>query len=208
MVQTSKRALSAVSWGVAGAALPGEAESGDREVVEAAPNAVLAAVVDALGHGPEAASAARACTEALKGFCHEPLDALLRRCHQALLGTRGVVMSAASFNVAHDTLTWLGVGNIQGMLLRASQDGSRYSEGLLPRGGIVGYQMPPLRMSVLPLHAGDTLVFATDGIRSDFSDGVDRGEEPQRIADRLLAEHSTGKDDALVLAVRYLGPGR
>ena len=103
---------------------------------------------------------------------------------------------------------WLGVGNVDGLLVSAEEGGSRSREGLLPRGGIVGYQLPPLRMSVLPVHAGDTLVLVTDGIRSDFAQAVDQDEAPQRTADRILAEHSTGSDDALVLVIRYLGSKR
>jgi phosphoserine phosphatase RsbX len=54
--------------------------------------------------------------------------------------------------------------------------------------------------------AGDTLVFATDGISGDFLADVSAREEPQRLADQILARHGKGTDDALVLVARYLGP--
>ena len=41
-----------IEWGVATRALPGQAESGDRHLVQRFPDGVLAAVVDGLGHGP------------------------------------------------------------------------------------------------------------------------------------------------------------
>jgi len=60
--------------------------------------------------------------------------------------------------------------------------------------------------SVVPIHRGDTLIFATDGVRSDFLDAPLRQLEPQALADHILAHWGTQTDDALVLVVRYLGP--
>jgi serine phosphatase RsbU (regulator of sigma subunit) len=35
---------------------------------------------------------------------------------------------------------------------------------VLLRSGVVGYQLPTLRASTLPIAPGDLLIFATDGI--------------------------------------------
>jgi negative regulator of sigma-B (phosphoserine phosphatase) len=56
---------------------------------------------------------------------------------------------------------------------------------------------------VLAVSPGDLLVLATDGIRPDFTTRVTAGDDPQALADRILAECSTGTDDALVVVVRY-----
>jgi hypothetical protein len=48
------------------------------------------------------------------------------------------------------------------------------------------------------------VVAATDGIRSSFVDAL-RREPPQRLADRLLENHRTGHDDALVVVARMAG---
>ena len=45
-----------LEWGVAAQALPGEAISGDRHVMQAFPSGALVAVIDGLGHGEEAAT--------------------------------------------------------------------------------------------------------------------------------------------------------
>ncbi len=55
-----------IEWGVAAQPLEGEAESGDLHVVQRFPKGVLVAAVDGLGHGPEAAAAARSAVATLK----------------------------------------------------------------------------------------------------------------------------------------------
>src|SRR5260370_23541123 len=87
-----------IDWGVAARALPGESESGDRHLVQPIPNGVLLAAVDGLGHGAEAAAAARTAVDLLARYAHESLVSLVNRCHQGLLNTRGVVMSLAALN--------------------------------------------------------------------------------------------------------------
>jgi negative regulator of sigma-B (phosphoserine phosphatase) len=200
-----ERVLLPIQWGVAARTLVGCEESGDRYLVEPFPGGVTVVVVDGLGHGPRAAEVAKAAIAALVGHGHEPVGLLIQRCHKALLGTRGVVMSVASFNVLNETMTWAGVGNVAGVLLRANPVTGRGRESLLPRGGVVGYQLPSPRPVVIPIRRRDTLIFATDGIRSNFSSDLNLDDSPQQIADGILASHSRGTDDALVLAARYVG---
>lgn len=194
-----------IDWGVATLTLAGQDESGDLHLVKPFPNGVLAAVVDGLGHGDEAAAAARLALATLESCAHESVIALLTRCHQAVRNTRGVVMSLASFNAHASTITWLGVGNVEGVLLGAERNVNPGRESILPRGGVVAYQLPPLHASTLPVTRGDTLLLATDGIRSGFAQGMNLSEPPQQIADQILARHGKGTDDALVLVARYLG---
>lgn len=192
-------------WGAAVRPLPGESESGDQYVAMTFPDGALLAAVDGVGHGAEAAAAARAAVAVLQARPHEGVISLLRRCHEALGETRGVVMSLASFSRQDGTLTWMGVGNVEGLLLRSDPSASPALETLLLRGGVVGYQLPQLRASVMPVMPGDLLVFATDGIRSAFSGQLPPLGHPQDVADRILAQWSRDTDDALVLVVEFLG---
>jgi phosphoserine phosphatase RsbX len=197
-----------IEWGVATRALPGEAESGDRHLVRRLPHGVLVAVVDGLGHGPEAAAAARIAIDLLARHAGEGLLSLVSHCHRGLLSTRGVVMSLAEFHVPDGTMTWMGVGNVEGMLLRADPRAAPRSEAALLRGGVVGYQLPALSALLVPVTRGDTLIFATDGIESQFARSVIPSDPPQQIADGILAAHAKASDDALALVVRYLGEPR
>ena len=195
-----------LDWGVAAVALPGEAESGDLHLVWPGPGGVLVAVVDGLGHGAEAASAARSAVAALGSRAHDPPLSLIEHCHQALKGTRGVVMSLALIRRVDASMTWLGVGNVEGMLLRADPQGQqRARSALVTRGGIVGSELPKLKPEVLRLATGDTLIFATDGIREGFAEGLPSEATAQQQADHILSKYRKGTDDALVLVARYRG---
>ncbi|MDL5501899.1 MAG: SpoIIE family protein phosphatase, partial [Candidatus Methanoperedens sp.] len=112
------------------------------------------AVVDGLGHGYEAAAASDIAIATLDTYAHEPVIPLVKRCHEALKGTRGVVMSIVSFNSLDMTLTWLGVGNIESILLREDVKAVPARKSLLLRGGVLGYQLPPLKESVIPVLPG------------------------------------------------------
>src|SRR5207245_8259017 len=147
-----------LDWGVASAALPGETTSGDLHVVRSSAKGVVVAGVDGLGHGEEAAAAAQRAAVILMQHGNESVIALVRRCHQALVGTRGVAMSLATFNPADDSLTWLGIGNVEGLLLRTDPRTSRPMEAILLRSGVVGLELPQLRASVTTLAPGDLLV--------------------------------------------------
>lgn len=194
-----------IEYGVASVASPGQKESGDKYVIKCFHDGVLVAVVDGIGHGNEAGEAAKAAIRTLESRAHEPAITLMRRCHENLRGTRGVVMSVASFDLTHGLMTWLGVGNVEGTLLRPNPGRTVVVGSLLLRAGVIGGQLPPLQAAVLPVAPMDTLIFATDGVRADFLQAFIPIEPPQRTADRILAEGSKGTDDALVLVARYIG---
>lgn len=194
-----------LEWGVASRALPGELQSGDLSLVKPLGDSVLVAVVDALGHGGEAASAARVAISALERHATDPLPLLLQRCHGALVGTRGAVLSLALFSAPRATMTWLGVGNVEGVLLAGDPGARPGRTSLVTRAGIVGAEVPHLEPWVVPLTPGDTLIFATDGIRSGFSEDVSVADPPHALAERILARYAKDSDDALVLVVRYRG---
>jgi hypothetical protein len=196
-----------LEWAVAEQAQSGQAESGDRALTIATPDGVLTAVVDALGHGAEAAEAAKTAVRSLELHANEPVIPLIRGCHRSLMGSRGVVMSVAAFNERDATMTWLGIGNVEGLLQRAQLTVSPRRELLLVRGGVVGVHLPALAAAIVPIMPGDTLIFATDGVRSDFlHELLPHGDPPRLLADRILARWGKRTDDALVLVARYRGP--
>lgn len=192
----------AVEWATEGRALLGEPVSGDAPVALGTPAGMLLGVVDGLGHGPEAAHAAARAVEVLDAHSGEPVVELVGRCQVALHATRGVAMSLAALDVERREMEWVGVGNVEGILLREQGDRSD-DAALLLRGGVVGYRLPPLRPVRVALRDGDTLVMASDGVDPAFAWQVDRLATAAPLAHRLLARHARDSDDALVLVARY-----
>ncbi len=195
--------LRCLEWASACEAKAGQTESGDLCAVVPTPEGAMAAVVDGVGHGGEAAVTARTAIATLERFAGEHPISLVQRCHAALRSSRGVVLSLASFHARDGLLTWIGVGNVEGLLLRADPDSPRLS--LLLRSGVLGVQLPSLQASVLPVQTGDVLILATDGIRPGFGDGIARTDPPRRIAEAILRGHARGTDDSCVLAIRFGG---
>lgn len=194
-----------IECGVAARALYGQNEIGDSYAVVHFDGGAMVAVIDGLGHGSEAATAARIANTVLERNAQESVITLVRLCHEKLKATRGVVMSIASFNANDSTVTWLGVGNVEGVLLHRDSYGTLTQEVLALRGGVIGDQLPSLIASIVPVVKGDTLVFTTDGIRPGFAEGL-RADTTQATADAILDRFARGTDDALVLVARYTGP--
>ena len=188
-----------LEWGVAARALPGESESGDLHVVRVFDGGALVGVVDALGHGPPAAVLARDAVAVLEDHAREPPEEVVHRCHEALRGTRGVVLSVASIRMREATMAFVGVGNIETVLVAGDAAGRGT---LLTRSGVVGGNMPPLRAATIPVASGDMLCFATDGIDPAFMADRPHRLRPQEWADAILTKHWRRWDDALVLVVR------
>ncbi|CAN7435274.1 SpoIIE family protein phosphatase [Trinickia sp. LjRoot230] len=203
MTSATPLARPVIEWGWAGHAL--ETESGDLHVVVEFDGGALVALLDGLGHGPEAAAAAQAAVPLLEAHAGEPVETLVQRCHEALRATRGAVMSVASFNALDSCVTWTGVGNVDGILVRASDIHARRDEAISTRGGVVGYRLPRLRTDSFAVSRGDTLVMATDGIKNSFSAGVSIEYSPQEIAESILVRYGRRTDDAHVVVARYVG---
>ena len=183
--------------------LPGETESGDLSLVKRVGVGTLVAVVDGLGHGEEAATAAHAAVAALERYAREPLADIVRRCHEALLGLRGVVLGLAYLDPQAATMTWLGVGNVGGILLRADSGSRPARVSLVASAGFIGGELPHPTTRSVPLALGDTVILFSDGVKDGFGDSLALSSSPQQIADAVIARHSKGNDDALVLVARY-----
>jgi negative regulator of sigma-B (phosphoserine phosphatase) len=194
-----------IEWGMAARNMKGQTGSGDSHLIRSFPNGILVAVIDGLGHGHEAAIAAKKAVASLSAAAHEPLFSLMNRCHKDLADTRGAVISLASLNFQKQTMTWLGVGSVEAILLRANPQATPVSQNLLLYSGVLGYRLPPLHESTISLEPGDTLILATDGVRRDFSEKLLLKDSPQKIADHIMEKSGKDTDDALVLVVRYLG---
>lgn len=197
---------SRVEIAVACAPAEGETVTGDQHVAVPCGEGALLAAIDGLGHGAAAGEAASMAVDVLHEHRDEPLPRLIERCHGALAETRGAAITVARIDTAGHMLTWVGVGNVEGRLLRVEEEVGLHPapESALLLAGVVGHQLPPLRAVMLPIEPGDTVLLATDGLDPDLGGRHAVRGELAPLAEGLMHRHRRGPDDALVLLARLL----
>ncbi len=156
---------------------------------------VLFAVIDGLGHGPEAAKAAGAASDFIAANALLPLERLLRSCDRALGGTRGAAITVVRIGQAPGEFEHVAVGNVE--LAARSQEPIRP----ITCPGIVGGDFRKAQVSVHPLHPGDRIAICTDGISSRFRLDELSGGAPQSVAQRILDQYGQSHDDATCLVI-------
>jgi negative regulator of sigma-B (phosphoserine phosphatase) len=181
------------------------AVSGDVHVLKECEEGVLLAALDGAGHGEPAREAATAAARLLEAHAGEPAVTLMARCHEALTLTRGAAMTLVCFRTRENRIDWLGVGNVEGRLIRAHPEAAERSEAIVLQGGLLGYRLPLLRPASLAISPRDVVVLATDGIHADFAEDVNVWHTPARIATDIMDQRWKGNDDALLVVARYLG---
>jgi serine/threonine-protein kinase RsbT len=166
-----------VDWA---AAPPGE----DCKVLLAPfPNGVLMAAVAGLGGGGDAREAAGTAASVLEGHAAESPIRLVQRCHEALRGTRGAALALASFSGLDAWMTWLAIGRVEAVLLRAAPGEDPMSEEAPSLHGVVGMRLPSLRASTVLVRRDDRLVLSSGTAmlgKARFLRGV--GERPPPAA--------------------------
>ncbi|MEX0719681.1 MAG: SpoIIE family protein phosphatase [Balneolaceae bacterium] len=194
-----------VEWSAVNFPIKGEKVTGDDYLVISHNNQVLVSAVDALGHGEEAKKVSQKALKSLKSFKNESLIYLVNHCHAELRGTRGVVMSMAVFDCSEDSMAWIGVGNVEGILFRAQGDKNKIEENILLRGGVVGYKLPPLKASIVSVLPGDILIFTTDGVSYRYSDQININRSTEEIVQFIASNYVDFSDDSQILVARYTG---
>ena len=159
----------------------------------------------AWGTASEAARAAEAAGEGRAGDTQaDDLVRLVGRCHNALTDTRGAAISLAFVSCSNSTMTWLGVGNVEGRVMSGDPCATRpRARSPWPRRSRA--RAAESESATLDIGPGDVLCWPPTG-----SGGLRRfaglSGSPQAISERIIANHWRPTDDALVVAVRFLGP--
>ena len=179
---------------------PGEEMCGDSWAIVEEVGSFSTLVVDGLGHGPSAATAA---AEAVQGFIdgsHLSLDMLLQNLHGRLRSTRGAAIFVCKQAAGSDDLAFAGVGNIRASLWHEGR-----TKGLISQNGTAGVQMKPVRPLSEKFPCGAILVLASDGLSSRWTLDGYQGlvtRHPSLIGAVLYRDFSRGTDDATVMVVR------
>src|SRR5947208_15257504 len=93
-----------IEWAVAEHMQPGQTESGDHSLAMAIPGGALVGVVDGLGHGAEAADAAKTAVWSIERHAHEPISPLTRDSHRSLFASSGAALPVAASNAPDETV--------------------------------------------------------------------------------------------------------
>ena len=161
-------------------------------------------IVDGLGHGPSAASAA---DEATAAFDREPfveLASLINSTHVRMQGTRGGAIAIAHLDADRQSIKYVGVGNISGHL-RSGDGQSR--KGLVSHNGTVGVLLRRVQHFDYAYQPGGLLVMHSDGVQSRWSLDLYPGlsqRHPAVIAGVLQRDFTRGRDDVTVAVVKLV----
>ncbi len=172
----------------------GELVCGDAVVVRPHGAALLVAVIDALGHGPPAATVAQMATEWLesKPTGNETAEALVNGLHGALRGSRGAAVLVLI--LSSRGIEACSVGNVE----------LRSSTGNLPfvlTPGVLGQRLRNPKVSFTPPTSLERFVLFTDGISGRFDLKSLKAHPAPELASHLFASNRHAHDDASVVVV-------
>ncbi|HET6288532.1 MAG TPA: ATP-binding protein [Amycolatopsis sp.] len=186
--------------GIAHFRLPreGEERCGDALALATGSGVRTIAIVDGLGHGPEASDAAEAAIDVFRQRPGRSLPEHLTAMHRTLRQTRGAAVALA--RISGDLLEFCGVGNISGLVLTPGR-----SRPLLSLPGVVGFSLPAMHVRSLDPGVHHVVVLHTDGIGTTWRGPAPLGPlpVPTLLAADLAQHHRDPRDDATLIA---LGP--
>lgn len=173
----------------------GEVECGDGYVVSWQNDGALIAVIDGLGHGPEAAAASRAALKHVEAHQDDSPSSLMRGLHHAIAHTRGAAVALVRVRPGAGEMTHSAVGNVEVVGL--------FREEVKPlfTPGIVGYNMRKVVEKSYPIHGGDVFVVYTDGVSQRFDLERYRHLGAQDLAEAVLTDWGKSHDDATCVSV-------
>lgn len=176
--------------------MPGEKANGDKWLVERTRGRIRVAVVDGLGHGPEAEAAAGVAIAALRAKPDlDPVSALIA-CDEALRGTRGAAVSIIVIDADGGVMRFAGVGNVEGQLRGGDQP-----KLFAPDRGILGQARRTPREQEIPLGPGWVLLLYSDGIQHRDLRELATDGAPEQVALEILERCARPTDDATVVVI-------
>jgi anti-sigma regulatory factor (Ser/Thr protein kinase) len=183
--------------------LAGEEESGDGWAASCDLDGATLLGVDGLGHGPEAAKAARAAIHALERRPSAAPSEVLQTAHEALRITRGAALSVARIDYSGGDVRFAGIGNVNCVV----HDGNA-RRALISHNGIVGANMRKVQEFTTDCPPGALVILHSDGVQTQWDLADYPGltvRAPVLVAGIMMRDFVRGRDDALVLVGRRRG---
>ena len=191
------RPSSAFEVGGVSVPMPGESVCGDTWISMNDRGRVMVSVVDGLGHGVHAATAATTGARALASrFYDTPLEGL-QSMHAAVRHTRGAAATVTMLDLRNAVVNVAGIGNVSTALV--GRDTTRQAVSL---NGILGHEVRQFRQYQYPWASGSLLVMHSDGLQTRWSldayPGL-RQHHPATVAAVLYRDFRRGRDDVTVV---------
>jgi anti-sigma regulatory factor (Ser/Thr protein kinase) len=186
-------------FGAISVAVAGEIECGDSWRVARAEDSFVMMVVDGLGHGPLAASAARKASEVFAQHAFDPPAEIMQSMHNALAGSRGAAGACAAVDREKAEINYSGVGNIAGSVIAGER-----SKGMVSHNGILGVHLLRKQQFNYEYAANCHIVMHSDGLSARWALQSYPGlwsRHAAVIAGVLYRDHARSRDDATVLVV-------
>lgn len=176
--------------------VPGESANGDQWLVQERTDSIRVAVIDGLGHGPDAETASLAAIAELTATPDLGPVEVLVRCDRALRGTRGAAGSVVVIDPSRKRLEFAGVGNVEGQVL--GTNGQRHFS---PTRGILGRGIRVPHLLEFPLEGDWAVLLYSDGIKtSEMSVAIREASEAS--AEEILRTSARQTDDATIVVIR------
>lgn len=173
--------------------------SGDLIIIKEDDNCCYIGLIDGLGHGEDANSAASLAIDYLEDNFHPDLSSVIVGTHKALQNSRGAVMALCCLSKTDGVLKYCGIGNITTRILRPA------SRTFAPKDGIVGHNIPSPRIETDRMLPGDVLMLSSDGI-TERIDQLDFAglllEDAESITKKLYQLYKKDNDDASIVIVK------
>ena len=169
---------------------------GDSFVVERRGGAVLAAVVDGLGHGYESSVAAGRAAEVIRECADLPVEAILRRCHKELRVTRGAAVGLLKVEEGGEG-EFCGIGNIEVQALHGPPP------SIFCLAGIVGHNVRVSKVMAVAMRPGDIYCLTSDGVSSRGNFKTCLPGPPEVVARRIVENWGKDHDDATALVLGF-----
>jgi anti-sigma regulatory factor (Ser/Thr protein kinase) len=179
---------------------PGEHVCGDGFAVAQDEGRAIVLVVDGLGHGPVAATAAARAAELFASHSRLAPVELMQRLHDGLRSTRGAAAALAEVDARRGLVRFCGVGNIAATILAGGA-----TRSLVSHHGTLGHQARKIAEFQYPWTADSQLILNSDGLVSNWTLGRYPGladRAASLIAAILYRDCRRQRDDVTVLVLR------
>lgn len=179
----------------------GETQCGDGWAAAIAERRSVVLVVDGLGHGPNAADAARLAVRLFRAHAARPAAEILDLLHRGLQTTRGAAAAIAEIDAQRGRVCYAGIGNIGARIV--TDTGVR---ALVSHNGIVGHQARRIQPFEYPWSSDSTLIMHSDGItghwKTDGWPGI-MHRDPALAAGLIHRDFARERDDSTVVVFRH-----